>query len=126
MEKDRGLQLKAEELEQTLNMQLSRLKQESEGWVKIGGTVLAGGVAAFLISKLLFKKKSNKTDKVLLTLKREGLLDDDIKSRLTGKQKSGFMGRIGSLLLPIALNLGKEQLRNRMAQSQYNSLTEKK
>ncbi len=126
MEKDRGLQLKAEELEQTLNMQLNRLKQDTEGWVKIGGTVAAGAVAALLISRLFRKKKNKKTDQVLLTLQREGLLDDEIKARLTGgKPSSGFISRMGSVLLPIVLNLGKEQLRQRLQQNQYQSLNER-
>jgi hypothetical protein len=129
MEKNRdiGLQLKAEELEQTLNMQLSRLKQDTEGWVKIGGTVAAGAVAAFLITRLFTKKKSKKTDRVLLTLQREGLLDDEIKAKLTGSRpNTGFMSRMGSVLLPIVLNFGKEQIRQRLEQQQYQSLNERK
>lgn len=111
------LEKKAEELEQTLGMQLSLVKKESEGFAKIGGGILLGGIVAFSAVKLLSRKKNNKTDKVLKTLEKEGLLDDEIKHKLTQKSQPGFMGRLSAILLPIAINYGKNRLFNKLNKS---------
>jgi len=112
------LQKKAEELEQTLQMQLSLVKQESEGFAKIGGAVLLGGVVAFLSVRLLGRKKNRKTEKVLQTLEREGLLDDEIKTKLTKRSQPGLMRRLGAILLPIAVNYGKELFLKKLHESE--------
>ena len=112
------LQKKAEELEQTLEMQLSLVKKESEGFAKIGGAVLLGGIVAFAAVRLLGKKKNRKTEKVLQTLEKEGLLDEEIKTKLTQKSQPGLMGRLGAILLPIAINYGKEQFFNKLHESE--------
>ncbi|WP_373496669.1 hypothetical protein [Aquiflexum sp.] len=111
------LEKKAEELEQTLGMQLSLVKKGSEGFAKIGGGILLGGIVAFSAVKLLSRKKNNKTDKVLKTLEKEGLLDDEIKHKLTQKSQPGFMGRLSAILLPIAINYGKNRLFNKLNKS---------
>lgn len=104
------LKKKAEELEQTLEMQMTLAKKESEDLVKIGGAILAGGVIAFLAVRLLLAKKDKKTEKVLKVLEKEGLLDEDIRSKLTQKNQPGFLGRLSAVLVPIAINFGREQL----------------
>ena len=58
------LNKKAEELEQTLQMQLDLAKKESEDWIKVGGVVLAGALITFATVKLLGRKKNKKTQKV--------------------------------------------------------------
>ncbi|MBW3469180.1 hypothetical protein [Arthrospiribacter ruber] len=114
MSKD--LKKKAEELEQTLSMQLNLAKQESEDWVKVGAGVLVGGVVAFSIIRMLSGKKNKKTKEVLRVLEREGLLDEETERKLTQKQRSGFLGRVGALLLPVLINYGKQQFLKQMTQ----------
>lgn len=110
------LKKKAEELEQTLEMQLSLAKKESEDWIKVGAAVLAGGAIAFLAVRLLTGEKNRKTEKVLKVLEKEGLLDEEITKKLTKKTDTGFLGRLGAVLLPIAINYGKEHLMNQLHQ----------
>jgi len=104
---------KIEELEQTLQMQLSIVKKESGDFVKIGGVLLAGAGLAFLAFRLLSRKKDN-TKRVLEVLEKEGLLDKEIQDKLTSKRQPGLMGRLGAILLPIAVNYGREQFMNRL------------
>ncbi|PSL02897.1 hypothetical protein [Cecembia rubra] len=115
------LKKKAEELEQTLGMQLSLAKQESEDWIKVGAAVLIGGAVAFLAVRMMAGKKNKKTEKVLQVLEKEGLLDEEITKKLTKKSDTGFFGRLSAALLPIAINYGKEQLMNRLNQEQKQS-----
>jgi flagellar biogenesis protein FliO len=104
------LKKKAEELEQTLEMQMSLAKKESEDLVKVGGAILVGGVIAFLAVRLFIGKKDKKTEKILKVLEKEGLLDEEIQSKLTKKNQPGFLGRLSAVLVPIAINYGREQL----------------
>lgn len=108
------LNRKAEELEQTLKMQLEIAKKESEDYIKIGGAILAGAAVAFVAFKLLGKKKDKKTQKVLEALDKEGLLDEEIREKLTRKNSPGFMERIGAALLPIAISYGRDQFLNKI------------
>jgi hypothetical protein len=104
---------KAAELEETLEMQFKMVKKESEVWVKVGAGVLIGGLVGYGIYRALSKnKKPNKTDKVLKTLEKEGLLDDEIRMKLTQKKSSNssFITKIGALLLPFVLDYGKQML----------------
>jgi uncharacterized membrane-anchored protein YhcB (DUF1043 family) len=104
---------KAAELEETLEMQFNVVKKESETWVRIGAGVLVGGLIGYGIYKLLSKnKKPNKTEKVLQTLAKEGLLDEEIRKKLTQKQSgsSGLLGNLGAFLLPFVIDYGKQML----------------
>lgn len=112
------LEKRAEELEQTLGMQLSLVKKESEGFAKIGGAILLGGIIAFTAVRLVGSKKNRKTEKILQTLEKEGLLDEEIKAKLTRKSQPGLMGRLGAILLPIAINYGKEQFLKKLHESE--------
>ncbi|WP_291784780.1 hypothetical protein [Cecembia sp.] len=114
------LKKKAKELEQTLEMQLSLAKKESEDWVKIGGVVLAGGALAILAVRLLSGKKNKKTEKVLEVLEREGLLDDEISEKLTRKREPGFLGRLSAIVLPLAIKYGQEQLMKKLYEEDSN------
>ena len=109
-----ALKKKAEELEQTLQMQLTLAKKESEDWVKVGGAVVAGGILAFLAVRLLTGKKNKKTEKVLQVLEREGLLDEEIAEKLSKKSEPGFFGRLAAVALPIALQYGQELLMKKL------------
>lgn len=112
------LKKKAEELEQTLEMQMTLAKKESEDIVKVGGAILAGGVLAFLAVRLFLAKKDKKTEKVLKVLEKEGLLDEDIRSKLTKKSQPGFLGRLSAVLVPLAINFGREQLIKKFSESE--------
>jgi hypothetical protein len=112
------LKKKAEELEQTLEMQMTLAKKESEDIVKIGGAILAGGVLAFLAVRLFLGKKDKKTEKVLKVLEKEGLLDEEIRSKLSQKSQPGFLGRLSAVLVPLAINFGREQLMKKFSESE--------
>jgi hypothetical protein len=68
--------------------------------------------------RLLGRKKNRKTEKVLQTLEKEGLLDEEIKAKLTQKSQPGLMGRLGAILLPIVINYGKEQFLKKLHESE--------
>ncbi|AFL83696.1 hypothetical protein Belba_1057 [Belliella baltica DSM 15883] len=104
------LKKKAEELEETLQAQLNLIKSDSQDWLKVGSGILAGGLLAFGLVKLIKGKKESKNKKILSVLEKEGLLDDDIVAKLNAKKQSGFVGRMAAILLPMAIGYGREQL----------------
>lgn len=112
---------KAHELEQTLKMQLDIVRKESSDYVKVGGAVLAGSIIAFTAFKIFGSKQNKKTKKVLDALEKQGLLDDEIKDKLTRKRQPGLLGRLGTILLPLAVNYGREQLLNRLNEPKNKS-----
>lgn len=115
---------KAEELEQTLEMQFNLVKRESGDWFKVGGAVLVGGLVSYALVRMVQKKKTRKTVKILKALEKEGLLDDNIKSKLTHSNRSGFLSRFGPLLLPIILAYGKDMLMNSLERSKLEKIDE--
>ena len=115
------LERKAAELEKALLTQVQVARKESEDWVKIAGVALVSGIVAYGIVKILGNsKEKKKTKKVMAALEKEGLLDNDIKKKLTQKPEPGLLGRLGVALLPIAINFGKEQLLNRLQEHSGN------
>lgn len=54
------LKKRAEELEQTLQLQIAQLKKDSGLWLKVGAAVLAVGLVAFKLVKKPHKRKSRK------------------------------------------------------------------
>ncbi len=116
-----NLEKRAEELEQTLKMQLNMVKHESGEIVKVGGTVLVGGLITYTLIRMFKKKKRRKTDVVMEALQRQGLLDDEIKARLTRKKSSGLFGRLSAVLMPMAVNYGKSMFLQRLEQSKNKS-----
>lgn len=104
------LEKKSEELEQTLAKQLEILKKESEDWLKVGAVVAVGALLAYGIVKATSKKKEKKTDKALMVLEKEGLLDKDIKNRLTQPKNSSFWPNLTQRLLILGLALAKEKI----------------
>lgn len=118
------LKKKAEELEQTLKMQFQMAKNDTGEIAKVGGTVLVGGLLSYTLIRLFRKKKNRKTDKVMQALASQGLLDDEIRAKLTQKRSSGLFGRLGGILLPMAINFGKERFFQRMEQGKRNKISE--
>lgn len=104
------LEKKSEELEQTLAKQLELLKKDSEDWIKVGAAVTVGVLLVYGIAKATRKKKEGTTDKALVVLEKEGLLNEDIKERLTKPKKSTFWPSITQRLLILGLALAKDKL----------------
>ena len=103
------LENKAEELEQTLQKQLDLLKKDSEDWLKVGGAVLVGGLLAYAIVRASKRKKSNKNQRAIAVLEREGLLDDELRKKISKPKKSSFWPSMSQRLLILGLALAKEK-----------------
>ncbi|RIW18536.1 hypothetical protein D0X99_02290 [Algoriphagus lacus] len=106
------LEKKSEELEQTLAKQLELLKKDSEDWLKVGAVVAVGALLAYGIVKATRKKKEKTTDKALEVLEKEGLLNDDIKKRLTKSKRSTFWPNLTQRLVILGLALAKDKIYN--------------
>lgn len=106
------LEKKSEELEQTLAKQLELLKKDSEDWLKVGAVVALGALVAYGIVKATRSKKDKTTDKALDVLEKEGLLNEDIKKRLTKPKKSTFWPSLTQRLVIIGLALAKDKIYN--------------
>lgn len=119
------LENQAEELEQTLQKQLDLLKKDSEDWLKVGGAVLAGGLLAYSIVKVTKRKKSRKTAKAMEVLEREGLLDEEMKEKLSKPQKSTFWPSLGQRLLLVGFALAQEKLLKKLIAPEDANSTEK-
>lgn len=106
------LEKKSEELEQTLAKQLELLKKDSEDWLKVGAVVAVGALVAYGIVKATRSKKDKTTDQALDLLEKEGLLNEDIKKRLTKPKKSTFWPSLTQRLIIIGLALAKDKIYN--------------
>ncbi|GAA0877784.1 hypothetical protein GCM10009119_07520 [Algoriphagus jejuensis] len=99
-----------EELEQTLAKQLEVFKKESEEWLKVGAVIAAGVLLTYGIVKVARKKKMKSTDKALEVLEKEGLLNEDIKTRLTKTKGSTFWPSFTQRLVILGIALAKDKL----------------
>ncbi len=99
-----------EELEQTLAKQLELLKKESEDLLKVGAVVAVGALLTYGIVKATRKKKVKPTDKAMEVLEREGLLNEDIKKRLTKSKGTTFWPSFTQRLVILGLALAKDKL----------------
>lgn len=107
------LEKKSEELEQTLAKQMELLRKDSEDWLKFGAVVAVGVVIGYGIVKATRKKKAKKNSfKALEVLENEGLLNDDIRSRLTESKKSSFWPNFTQRLVILGLALAKDKIYN--------------
>ncbi len=104
------LERKSEELEQTLSKQLEILKKDSEDWLKVGAAVAAGALLTYGIVKLTKSKNKKETQKAIEVLEKEGLLNSDIKKRLTETKRSSIWPSLGQRLLILGLAVAKEKL----------------
>ncbi len=106
------LEKKSEELEQTLAKQLELLKKDSEDWLKVGAAVAVGALLAYGIVKATRKKKEKTTEKAMEVLEKEGLLNEDIKKRLTKSKQSNFWPSLAQRLVILGLALAKDKIYN--------------
>lgn len=108
------LEKKSEELEQTLAKQLDLFKKDSEDWLKVGAAVAVGALLTYGIVKATRKKKVKKTDKALAVLEKEGLLNDELKNRLTKPKTSSFWPSLTQRLIILGLALAKDKIYNEL------------
>jgi len=108
------LEKKSEELEQTLTKQLDLLKKDSQDWLKVGAAVAVGAVIAYGIVKATRKKKVKNTEKALEVLEKEGILNDELKNRLTKPKSSSFGPSLTQRLLILGLALAKDKVYNEL------------
>jgi uncharacterized membrane-anchored protein YhcB (DUF1043 family) len=107
------LESKSEELEQTLAKQIELLKKDSEDWLKFGAVVAVGVVIGYGIVKATRKKRVKKESiRAMEVLEKEGLLNEDIKTRLTSSKKSTFWPNLTQRLLILGLALAKDKIYN--------------
>ncbi|SEG28382.1 hypothetical protein [Algoriphagus boritolerans] len=111
------LEKKSEELEQTLTKQLELLKKDSEEWLKLGAAVAVGVLLVYGIAKVTRKKKVKTTDKALEVLEKEGLLNEEIKKRLTQPKPSTFWPNLTQRLVILGLALAKDKIYNQIFSS---------
>ena len=111
------LEKKSEELEQTLAKQLELLKKDSEDWLKVGAAVAVGALLAYGIVKATRKKKGKATEKAMEVLEKEGLLNEDIKKRLTKSKGSNFWPSLAQRLVILGLALAKDKIYNEIFSS---------
>ena len=104
------LEQKSAALEQTLEKQLSVFKKGSEDWVKVGAVVAVGALVVYGLTQLSYRKKEKNTDKALAILEREGLLNPEIKDRLTQPNSSSIWTSLAQKVLFLGLALAKDKL----------------
>ena len=104
------LEKKSEELEQTLAKQLNVFKKGSEDWVKVGAVVAVSALVVYGVVQLTNKRKENNTDKALEVLEREGLLNPELKERITQPKHSSLWTGLAQKVLFLGLALAKDKL----------------
>ncbi len=104
------LEQKSAALEQTLVKQLSSFKKGSEDWVKVGAAVAVGALVIYGLTQLSHRKEEKNTDKALEVLEREGLLNPEIKDRLTRPKSSSLWTSLAQKVLFLGLALAKDKL----------------
>lgn len=104
------LEKKSAALEESLAKQLNDLKKGSEDWVKVGAAVAVGALVVYGVAKLASKKKEKNTDKAMEVLEKEGLLNADLKERLTRQKSSALWTGLAQKLLFLGIALAKDKL----------------
>lgn len=104
------LEKKSAELEQTLEKQLNAFKKGSEDWLKVSAAVAVSALVVYGVVQLTNKKKEKNTDKALEVLEREGLLNAELKERITQPKTSSLWTSLVQKLLFIGLALAKDKL----------------
>jgi hypothetical protein len=104
------LEQKSAALEEALAKQLNEIKKGSEDWVKVGAVVGVGALVVYGLSQLSSKKEEKTTDKALAVLEREGLLNPDIRERLTQAKTSSLWTGLAQKILFLGLALAKDKL----------------
>ncbi|MFZ9187333.1 MAG: hypothetical protein ACO22X_06515 [Algoriphagus sp.] len=104
------LEKKSAELEQTLAKQLNVFKKGSEDWVKVGAVVAVSALVVYGVVQLTNKKKEKNTDKALEVLEREGLLNAELKERITQPKHSSLWTTLVQKILFLGLALAKDKI----------------
>lgn len=104
------LEKKSAELEQTLAKQLNVFKKGSEDWVKVGAVVAVSALFVYGVVQLTNKKKEKNTDKALEVLEREGLLNPELKERITQPKPSSLWTSLAQKILFLGLALAKDKI----------------
>ncbi len=104
------LEKKSAELEQTLAKQLTVFKKGSEDWVKVGAVVAVSALVVYGVVHLTNKKKEKNTDKALEVLEREGLLNPELKERITQPKSSSLWTALAQKVLFLGLALAKDKI----------------
>ncbi len=94
----------SEELEQTLQQQLELLKQDSKGYLKVGGMAILVGLAAVGAVKLFFPGKQ----KIKPALDKISKKKDKVKHKVK-KKKFSIFGNIKNRLFWMLMDYGKGQ-----------------
>lgn len=99
---------KAQELEQTLQLQIAQLKKESGVWLKVGGAMLLVGLVAY---KMRGKSRRKKKEEKSRAYEKEEA------DRWTGKRKrersrktSSFFPPFNNRLLMLLFSLGQSKV----------------
>lgn len=104
------LEKKSAELEEALAKQLNVFKKGSEDWVKVGAVVAVSALVVYGVVQLTNKKKAKNTDKALEVLEREGLLNPELKERITQPKQSSLWTGLAQKVLFLGLALAKDKL----------------
>ena len=104
------LEKKSAELEQTLAKQLNVFKKGSDEWVKVGAVVAVSALVVYGVVQLTNKKKEKNTDKALAVLEREGLLNPELKERITQSKHSSLWTGLAQKVLFLGLAIAKDKL----------------
>ena len=114
------LEQKSAALEEALAKQLNEIKKGSEDWVKVGAVVGVGALVVYGLSRLSSKKEEKTTDKALAVLEREGLLNPDIRERLTQAKTSSLWTGLAQKILFLGLRLLRTSCTNNFLQGKRN------
>jgi hypothetical protein len=104
------LEKKSAELEQTLAKQLNVFKKGSDDWVKVGALVAVSALVVYGALQLTNKKEEKNTDKALEVLEREGLLNPELKERITQPKSSSLWATLAQKILFLGLALAKDKI----------------
>jgi hypothetical protein len=119
------LEKKSEELEQALAKQLNVFKKGSEDWVKVGAVVAVSALVVYGVVQLTNKKKAKNTDKALEVLEREGLLNPELKERITQPKQSSLWTGLAQKVLFLGLALAKDKLYEQFFAGEEKTLEKK-
>ncbi len=119
------LEKKSQELEQTLSKQLDLFKKDSQDWLKVGAVVVAGALITYGIVKATKKNQVRNTDKALEVLEKEGILNEELKNKLTKPQKSSFWPTLTERLLILGLALAKDKIYSELFSNKAETIVEK-
>lgn len=98
------LKKRAEELEQTLQLQLVQLKRDSEIWLKVGGAVLAVAVLTSMVVKKSRKKKRKISHRAADAVK------EPVQQITKNTKNSSFFPPMRKRLLMALLSFGQAKL----------------